>query len=84
MGPLSPPIALPGPAEYWNLAESATDDITASSPISVVAGGSVTGIDVILNGTPPTYDPFDDCDWGIARVRPRIHATVVHTAGGAP
>jgi hypothetical protein len=62
VGPLLTPIPMPGSSEYWNIGESATDDLNASSPITVVAGGTLTGIDIILNGTLPRFDPLDDCD----------------------
>jgi len=49
VGPLDPPIPSPGPAEFWNLGESATDVVTSWSPVSVSAGGTQSGINIILN-----------------------------------
>lgn len=51
---------LPGPAESWNLAESATDNPSAADPVNTSAGATTGGIDIILNGTPARFDPFED------------------------
>ena len=59
VGPLSPPIPSPGPNEFWNSGESATDDPTTATDITVTAGGTVSNIDIILNGTPPRFDSFE-------------------------
>lgn len=58
VGPLNPPLANPGAAEFWDLAESATDVPGDKSPISVTAGGSVS-VTIILNGTPSRRDQFE-------------------------
>ncbi len=50
---------LPGPPEFWNLAESAVDDPAAKDVVSVSAGAT-TNVDIILNGTPPRFDPYED------------------------
>lgn len=55
VGPLDPPVALPGPAEFWN----GTNESNANPPdspgsavaITVQAGQSVGGIDIVSNGT---------------------------------
>ena len=60
VGPFSIPIPLPGPPEFWNDEETSTDERTLKSPINVGAGESVTGVDVILNNTPPRFDQFED------------------------
>ncbi len=49
VGSVDPPPALPGPPEFWDVAESAMDDPAASTPIVVTAGSPVTGVDIILN-----------------------------------
>jgi hypothetical protein len=59
VGPLTPPIANPGSNEYWNTNESATDSPSDSSPIQVTAGGVVSEINIILNGTPARFDSFE-------------------------
>lgn len=51
---------LPGPAEFWNSAESATDNPGDSTPVTVSAGQVVENIDIILNGTPPRFDAWED------------------------
>lgn len=66
VGPLNPPINMPGyytgdrNFEYWNLNESAFDYPLQRDTITVTPGGTVTGIDIILNGTPSQYDQFED------------------------
>lgn len=65
LGPNQPTIPLPGPGEYWNPQESATDfDFTKVnclanqqlSYVTVQAGATLPNIDVIMNGTAPTFD----------------------------
>jgi hypothetical protein len=55
VGPLEPPLALPGPAEFWNGANESNlnppDVPTQSVPITVVAGATVSEINFIINGT---------------------------------
>lgn len=60
VGPLDPPIFIPGRAEFWNLQESAFDDYSARDPITVAPGQTVNGINIILNGTEPRFDQFED------------------------
>jgi hypothetical protein len=60
LGPLDPPIALPGQPEFWNADESAFDDPTLSDTITVNAGQTVDHIDIILNQTQPRFDQFED------------------------
>ena len=59
MGPLSPPLPNPGQDEYWNTNESATDNPSDSSPVTVTAGSVVSEINIILNGTPSRFDSFE-------------------------
>jgi hypothetical protein len=60
VGPLDPPVVLPGPPERWNGpnegAANPPDDPDASAPLAVVAGETVGGIDVILNEAGATND----------------------------
>jgi hypothetical protein len=55
VGPLDPPAQLPGPAEFWNgTNESNTsppDSPTSSVPINISAGQTVSGIDIVINGS---------------------------------
>jgi hypothetical protein len=60
IGPLSVPSAPNGSAEYWHAFESAFDDPTQKDPIPVLAGQKVSNINIILNGTPPRFDPNED------------------------
>lgn len=60
VGPLDPPISLPGLPEFWNAQESAHDDPAAFDPIAVTPNQAVTATDIILNGTPPAFDQFED------------------------
>jgi len=60
LGPLDPPIPLPGQHEYWHNDESAFDDPTVSDPITVNGGQTVDQINIILNGTQPRFDQFED------------------------
>ena len=83
VGPLSTPIPMPGPSEYWDNAESATDDVGASSVITVMAGGNLNGIDIILNGTLPRFDPLDDVDFGGGDARFNVRGRTALTTGGA-
>jgi hypothetical protein len=63
IGPIDPPLSLPGPEEYWNTDESANDPdwTTETSPglVTVTAGQTVGDIDIILNGTGPPFDIFE-------------------------
>jgi hypothetical protein len=69
IGPVDIALDLPGPGEFWNVNESATDDAFGQpgfdvnslvlDTVAVTAGGTTSGIDFILNGTAPTADDFD-------------------------
>jgi hypothetical protein len=56
VGPFSPPVLVPGPPEFYNGAsegaDPATDDPSARTPIVATAGGTVSGVDVVLNRQP--------------------------------
>jgi hypothetical protein len=60
IGPLNPPVPLPGPAEFWNQNESAFDFPLQRDTITIHAGESITGTDIILNNTQPTFDKYED------------------------
>lgn len=61
VGPLSPPVSLPGPEEFYNGAGEAAvnppDAPLAFVPVPSVAGVPTTGIDVILSGRAPEPPP---------------------------
>jgi hypothetical protein len=64
VGPMSPPVPLPGPAEFWSGDDEAgtnpPDDPNAPGVGIPTAAGLVTsGVDVVLNVTPPP--PNDAC-----------------------
>jgi hypothetical protein len=77
VGPLNPPIPNPGVHEFWDASESYFDDPDASTPIHVTAGAIVTR-DIILNGTPPRYDSFED----EAQLRWPSYHSIALTRGG--
>jgi hypothetical protein len=57
---LDPPVALPGPPEFWNRDESAFEFPMQRDIITVSAGESVTGVDIILNDSNPRFDQYED------------------------
>jgi hypothetical protein len=60
VGPLDPPVPLPGTPEFWNTDESAFDFPLQRDTIPVHAGDKITGIDIILNAQFPPFDQFED------------------------
>lgn len=60
VGPLDPPAVTYGAAEYWHNYESAFDNSAQHDPITVQAGQKISNINIILNGTPPRFDQFED------------------------
>jgi hypothetical protein len=61
IGPLSPPVALPGGTpKFWNKNTSAFDFPLQRDTITIHPGDKITGIDIILNGTPPRFDQYED------------------------
>lgn len=59
VGPLPFPIPSPGPKEFWDSGESDNDNTATSTTITIVAGQTMSGVDIILNGTPPRFDAFE-------------------------
>lgn len=63
----TPPIALPGPEEFYNVGESddvsSPDDPADATPVASVAGSPTTGIDVIFNALPPGNLDLGDDDF---------------------
>ncbi len=60
VGPLDPPVPMPGGPEFWNLNESAFDFPLERDTITVHAGDKITGIDIILNSQYPRFDQYED------------------------
>ena len=61
IGPLSPPVALPGGVpKFWNKNGSAFDFPLHWDTITINPGDKVTGIDIILNNTPARFDQYED------------------------
>jgi hypothetical protein len=62
VGPLSPPVSLPGPEEFYSGADDETagslfDDPLSFVPVASVAGVPTTGIDIVFNATLPPGAP---------------------------
>lgn len=62
VGTIQFPIPSPGPREFWDSGESATDAPSTFTDIVVAASGAVTDINIILNGTPPRFDSFESAE----------------------
>jgi hypothetical protein len=60
VGPLNPPIPMPGPAEFWNDAENSGDDVNDQDTITINAGDTLADTDFILDNQLPTFDDFED------------------------
>jgi len=60
VGPLNPPIVMPGSPEFWNTDESAFDFPLQRSTITVHAGDKVTDTDIILNTPFQRFDRNED------------------------
>jgi len=60
VGPLDPPAVTYGAAEYWHNYESAFDNAAQQDLITVQAGQKISNLNIILNGTPPRFDQFED------------------------
>jgi uncharacterized protein (TIGR03437 family) len=59
VGPLDPPLPLPGPGEFWGGPETNSDNPATPENIAVSAGGTASDRNIIMNGTPPRFDGFD-------------------------
>ncbi len=72
VGPLSPPVPLPGEPEFWNKDESAFDFPLQRDAITVTPGAKITGIDIILNRPTPRFDQYEDSGalWDVPLVPP--------------
>jgi hypothetical protein len=60
VGPLDPPIPMRGDPKFWNHVESAFNFPLQRDTITVHAGDSITGIDIILNGSDDRFDQYED------------------------
>jgi hypothetical protein len=67
VGPLDPPVQTV-PPEFWHANESAWDDATQADPVTVAAGQKISNLNIILNQTPPRFDPNEDGE--VERVEP--------------
>jgi hypothetical protein len=65
VGPVSPPVTLPGPAEFWNGTDEASttppDDPRAFATLTVEAGRELGDIDLIINA-PSSVPANDTCE----------------------
>lgn len=59
VGPFQIPVPMPGNPEFWDDEESAFDSQTAKTSFTVGVGANVTK-DIIINGTPPRFDQYED------------------------
>lgn len=84
VGPLNVPIPSPGPKEFWDSGESATDSPTAATNITVAAGQTVSNINIILNGTPPRFDAFESAQLLPAPPRPHPLFALLRRDSPAP
>lgn len=60
VGPLTVPIVMNAANEYWHPYQSASDNAQKKGLITIQAGQTVTGIDIILNFTLPRFDKNED------------------------
>jgi hypothetical protein len=61
IGPLNPPVPLPGGIpKFWQEKSSAFDLPFQRDKIQVNPGENVPNLDIILNGTQPRFDGFED------------------------
>ena len=60
VGPLDPPVPIPGNNEFWNQDESAFDYPLQRDTITIHPGDKVTGIDIILNSPHQRFDQYED------------------------
>jgi hypothetical protein len=60
VGPLDPPILMPGEPKFWNKDQSAFNFPLQRDTITVHAGDKINGIDIILNGNFPRFDQYED------------------------
>jgi hypothetical protein len=60
VGPLDPPIPIPGQPEFWDKNESNVDYLRQRDTITVHAGDAIDNINIILNSPYPRFDQFED------------------------
>lgn len=60
VGPLDPPITMPGEPKFWNKDQSAFNYPLQRDTITVHAGDKISGIDIILNANFPRFDQYED------------------------
>jgi hypothetical protein len=74
VGPLDPPAATTGASEFWHQFESASDDPAKKDTLTVSAGQKLSNINIILNGTNPRFDQFEDGE--VWLLRPQLDFAV--------
>jgi hypothetical protein len=60
IGPLDPPIPMPGGPKFWNKNQSAYGFPLQRDTVTVHAGEKISDIDIILNTALPRFDQFED------------------------
>ena len=60
VGPTLSPYPIIGSVEFWDTDESSYDDPAASTTVTVTAGTTVAGKNIIINGTPPRFDDYEE------------------------
>ena len=61
LGPLDPPVPIPGGIpKFWNSHQNAFNDPKDKETVTVAPGQNVHGINIILNGTQPRFDQYED------------------------
>jgi hypothetical protein len=61
LGPLDPPVPMPGGVpKFWNSHQNAFNPPKGKETITVAPGQTIRGINIILNGTQPRFDQFED------------------------
>ncbi len=60
VGPLDPPVAIPGVPEFWNQDESAFDYPLQRDTITVHPGDNIPDVDIILNNQYQRFDQYED------------------------
>ena len=73
VGPLDPPVPLPGAPEFWDDNESPIDLPATKSPITVAPGQTIKNIDIIINGNSKRFDSYEDSGtvrWPVLSAKP--------------
>lgn len=61
VGPLDPPVPMPGGIpKFWNSHQTPINNPQDKETITISPGQTIHGINIILNGTQPRFDQFED------------------------